>query len=714
VSNQTKLGHLVTILIWVIAATALGTSGVLLGIRTSLPGPSSQEEVRKNLGESLAAGSGMILTDTLLVTLQHPRVVIDDEEFRAAREDLFDLLKKATSAHSNSPLFKVVQTPGHTWLPSDRLVSPDQKSVLFLAETAVPRSIASGAMGDLPDLLTDWSSHHPSFQLHYLSNGTADNEMFQLIDSDLDNSLIVTLPLTLLVLLWSFGSVIAALVPLCVALVSLAASLGVTAILSTIFGPVSATAAQLVVLLVLAVGIDYSLFFVSRMREEISRGVEPHQAALATRSAIVPAVAWSGVTVALSLVGLLLMQDAVLTSMALVSLASVGVTVAGTLVAVPSIIALLANRFGRTTKRQTQSTDSRRTLLTASLSRPWLVFVLTVSGLLSLSLLCFSMRLGSTVQPETLPTVMQSARAYEVLERSFPALAGPDFAIVLAGKDLRNLEDEGLLQPFFDQMNASATVTGPLAVDTSVDGTMMRYHFRAVGSSNDVANKDLVRRINDELFPRLLAPLGVSGWLSGTLPFSVTEAAGYRRNFPRVFAGVLVLSLLFLLLAFRSLVIPLKAILLNILSTTASFGVLVLIFQYLPTPWQYGEIESFVPALLFSILFGLSMDYHVFLVARMTEERDKGLAPEEAIRNGVTATARTVTSAALIMISVFCAIASLRLPIMKQLGTGLAIAVLLDATVVRTMLLPASMLLLGEWNWHLPRWLDWLPRLRVH
>jgi uncharacterized membrane protein YdfJ with MMPL/SSD domain len=154
--------------------------------------------------------------------------------------------------------------------------------------------------------------------------------------------------------------------------------------------------------------------------------------------------------------------------------------------------------------------------------------------------------------------------------------------------------------------------------------------------------------------------------------------------------------------------------LLNVLSTTASFGVLVLIFQYLPTPWRYGEIESFVPALLFAVLFGLSMDYHVFLVSRMTEEREKGHTPEEAIRRGITATARTVTSAALIMISVFCTIASLRLPIMKQLGTGLAIAVLLDATVVRTMLLPASMLLLGEWNWYLPRWLRWLPRLRIH
>ncbi len=731
--RRAKLRHLLKILTWFLIATAFAIIGTFLGIRTSLPGPSSQDEVVRNAGESLASHSGIALTDTLLVILENPALDIDSDAFMAARESLFELLRSVPTAqealqdcvvyHRDSApdscvdggrLFKTVQTPSHTWLPTDRLISFDRKSVLFLAETRVSRSLASKAMKDLPEALAEWNSRYPFFRLHYLSNGTADNEIFSLINTDLDNSLIVTLPLTLLVLLWSFGSVIAAMIPLGVALVSLAASLGMTAIMSAVLGPVSATAAQLVVLLVLAVGIDYSLFFVSRMREEIHKGVEPNQAALNTRIAVAPVVAWSGVTVALSLVGLLLMKDTVLTSMALVSLTSVGITVVGTLFAVPSIISLLAMRFKSKESKRPLAHESRRVFLMASLGRPLTVFVLTSVVLLALSSLCFSLRLGSTVQPDTLPQVMQSAKAYEVLERSFPALAGPDFAVVLAGKNLRNLEDEGALQAFFNQINASATVTGPLAIDTSTDGTIMRYHFRAVGSSNDDTNQDLVLKIQDELFPQILHQLGISGWLSGTLPFAVREVAGYRKYFPRVCGGILVLSFCFLLVAFRSLVIPFKALLLNVLSTTASFGVLVLIFQYLPTPWRYGEIEGFVPALLFSILFGLSMDYHVFLVSRMTEERKKGLSPEEAIREGVAATARTVTSAALIMISVFCAIASLSLPIMKQLGTGLAIAVLLDATIVRTMLLPASMLLLGDLNWYLPRWLRWLPRSRIH
>lgn len=712
--STSSFRHRTTIFIWLAVSAFLAIGGAVTGIRTVLPGPSSQAELLANDGEHRAIDRGMILRDTLLLIVEHATIDIDAEHFVAAREDLFSLLRSTSAYGSGESLFKSIQTPGHTWLPTDRLISPDRRSVLFLAETATSRARASEAMKLLPRSLSEWQVRHPSFRVHYLSHGTTDNEIFQLINEDLDSSLVLTLPLTLLVLIWSFGSITAAMIPLVVALVSLAASLGFTAIISAVWAPVSATAAQLVVLLVLAIGVDYSLFFVSRMREEISNGVEPNRAARNARTAISPAVAWSGVTVALSLVGLILMRDAVLTSMAFVSLVSVGITVAGTLAAVPAILALVAARFGVDSRKSAIAGWLPRVLLELSLRRPWIVLAGIVLVLASVSSLCFRMHLGSTVQPETLPKSMQSAQAYDALARSFPSLAGPEFTLVLESQGLRELEDEGRLQPFLEAITSSASVTGPLAIDSSSDGSMMRYHFRAVGSSNDPENIALIHRMENELIPELLSPLKVSAWLSGTLPFSVKEVLRYKENFPQVLGGVLILSFCFLLLAFRSIVIPCKAVLLNVLSTTTSFGMLVLIFQYLPTPWWYGQIESFVPALLFSILFGLSMDYHVFLVARMTEERSSGLEPEEAIRRGIMATARTVTSAALIMISVFCIIASLRLPMMKQLGAGLAIAVMIDATVVRTMLLPASMLLLGKWNWHLPNCLRWLPSLRIH
>ena len=211
-----------------------------------------------------------------------------------------------------------------------------------------------------------------------------------------------------------------------------------------------------------------------------------------------------------------------------------------------------------------------------------------------------------------------------------------------------------------------------------------------------------------------MSPLGVSAYFSGLLPFVIEETARYQSNTPKVILVVLALSAIFLLVAFRSIAVPVKALILNLLSTGASFGVLVSLFQFglVPT-WKYGVIEGFVPALLFSILFGLSMDYHVFLISRIQENVRLGDSTAVAVTRGINSTYRTITSAALIMAGVFGIIATLELSIMKQLGVGLAIAVILDATVVRSLLLPASMVLLGRLNWYFPKCLEWVPKLKI-
>ena len=285
--------------------------------------------------------------------------------------------------------------------------------------------------------------------------------------------------------------------------------------------------------------------------------------------------------------------------------------------------------------------------------------------------------------------------------------------MILWGDELESLEGSGQLQPFFDEVLALPTVRGPFRTDTASDGTVMRFHFRTIGSTNDQANIGVVHQIR-RLASQHLTPLKVSASLGGTLPFAVDEEEHYSKYAPRVFAVVLALSFVFLLIAFRSIAIPLKAVLLNLLSTTASFGILVLLFQSDYAVWKFGVIESFVPPLLFAILFGLSMDYHVFLLSRIREQKLLGVDSAESIRVGIGATARTITSAALIMVAVFLIIATLQLPVMKQLGMGLAIAIFIDATLVRTLLLPASMILLGDWNWYLPKCLSWLPQIRLH
>ena len=544
--------------------------------------------------------------------------------------------------------------------------------------------------------------------------------MFALINRDLDRSLIYTLPLSLLVLIWSFGSVVAAAVPILVALVCLGAALGLTAIISTIFTPVSATSSQLVVLLVLAIGVDYSLFIISRLREEVDRGLSYREAVSIARRRAGSAVLFSGLTVALSLSGLVLMHDTILTSMASVSIIAVVFTVLTCVAVLPSLLLLLGPRLeiGRIRSRRlpVPGSDTKlNSFLRISIEHPVLVLAAGTSILLLLSSFCFDLRLGSTVQPGNLPQSMQSSQAYSAIRRAFPEATGSDFSIILSGADLAERENDGTVQGFFDRLAELPYLRGPLGSDRSDDGTAARYHFLVDRGMNDPRARALVKQIRGEFIPQAFGSTAVSAILGGTLPYAVDDEVRYGERAPEVYGVVLALSMVFLLVAFRSIVVPIKAIVLNLISTGASFGVLVLVFQsaWGPEPLRYGVIESFVPPLLFSILFGLSMDYHVFLLSRVREEMINGRAAADAVARAISTTSRTITSAAMIMVVVFSIIATLELSVMKQLGIGLAFAVLIDATIVRSMLLPASLILLGKWNWYFPGWMKSIPELQV-
>ncbi|MCB0321621.1 MAG: MMPL family transporter, partial [Bdellovibrionales bacterium] len=443
--------------------------------------------------------------------------------------------------------------------------------------------------------------------------------------------------------------------------------------------------AQLVVLLVLAIGIDYSLFLISRIREEERGGKDYRSAVVVARSTTGVAILWSGLIVALSLCGLFLMGDTVLASMALVSIISVLVTVLGSVYVLPSILLLLGRRleFGRL---PILGSRKERPLLKSWWLRLSLEFpmrtVLALSVLFAaLTYFALQLQLGSTVEPTLLPRTMQSYHAFQHLEREFPDFAGIDFSVIVWGDRVDEHEDEGEFDEFYDVLNSYDSVRGPIYTEYSEDGSLLRMHFVALGWGNNPVNLNLIHDLRGEVFPKYFEPLGLSASVSGTLPFVVDDIDRYTQRTPTVFSVVLLLSLTFLLVAFRSIVVPIKAIVLNILSTLAAFGVLVLAFQKSGVPgWSFEVIESFVPPLLFSILFGLSMDYHVFLMSRVNEEFLRGKDTKAAVRSGIESTFRTITGAALIMVSVFVIIATLELPIMKELGFGLAVAVLLDAT----------------------------------
>lgn len=699
--------------LWLAVSVLLAVAGLSLGMKTVIPGPASKAALLSNPGERFATAAGIPRRDTLFLVLGPAGNTPPHTVLESARDELVGLLKTATGP-SRERLFERVETVHHTQLEDDLYLSSDGSRTLIVAETAAPIERSSEELSALVPIVEDFRARRPGVLLSYVSQGTTDAELFALIHRDLDRSLIITLPITFAILLFAFGSVGASLLPLVVALVSLAGSLGAAAVLSHLFGAVNATASQLVVLLVLALGVDYSLFLVSRAREEKAAGRSHLEAIEIARRTTGLSIFWSGLTVALSLFGLFLMNDSILRSMALVSIVAVLYTLAGTLRALPSLL-LLCERAIRPTERATGTHPFLRQLLKRSCQRPVLTLVISGALMLMLSTFCLRLRLGSTIEPGLLPRSLESARAYDILKESFPAVSGTDFSILLHGGDLTAPSNDEAVEELIEELQTShPTVRGPIRVERGEANDTARYSFVALGSPNSPESREIVTSLRERLFVRHLGKASISGWLGGTLPVVVDDSKLYSVRTPIVFGAVLLLSMILLLLAFRSIVVPVKAIALNCLSAGASFGTLVIVFQLFDTaPWHYSVVESFVPALLFSVLFGLSMDYHLLLLSRTREAMQDGLSTREAIIQGIESCSGAITSAALIMVSVFSVLACLELPVMKELGVGLAVAVLLDATIIRSLLLPSSMVLLGRWNWYLPKFLEWLPRVRV-
>jgi RND superfamily putative drug exporter len=314
--------------------------------------------------------------------------------------------------------------------------------------------------------------------------------------------------------------------------------------------------------------------------------------------------------------------------------------------------------------------------------------------------------------PRELPIV----QTYKAVIKAFPGAPTPAEVVVQAS-NVRSPAVQTAIQSLEQTAIATGQMFRPIQVRTSPDKTVADIQIPLAGNGDNSASLAALGTLRDLVLPRTLGKVdgvsyAVAGETAGTHDFNEQM----KSRMPWVILFVLTLAFMLLLATFRSIVIPITAIVLNLLSVGAAYGILVLIFQH---TWAEGilqftsnrSITSWLPMFLFVVLFGLSMDYHVFILSRIKELRDGGLATEEAVSRGIRRTAGTVTSAAIIMVAVFAIFGTLQLIMMKQLGVGLGIAVLIDATVIRGVLLPATMKLLGEWNWYMPRWLDWVPSL---
>ncbi len=533
----------------------------------------------------------------------------------------------------------------------------------------------------------------------------------------------VSFPLTLVILLVAFGAFVAAGIPLLLGATAVIGSIGLLGPLSQL-SALSPDVASIVGLIGLAVGVDYAMFYLRREMEERDKGRSVEAAIDIAAATSGRAVMISGLTVMTAMGGLFVAGNPIFVSFAVGTILVVGVAMIGSMTVLPAMLSFLGEK-GWTEKGRVPWVAKRRhatggeskvwgTIINVVLKRPLVSALLSGGLLVALTIPALGLQFkdpGLEGAAHGLP-ILQS---YDRIQAAFPGGAVPAVTVIKA-KDVTTPEVQAAITQLHDRAIASGQLSEPSNVEISPDRTVATVSLAVKGGGTDAASNRSLAVLRDEVVPATVgklahAEVAVTGLTAGSKDFLDVMTS----RLPIVFGFVLSLTFLLMLVTFRSLVVPIKAIVLNMLSVGAAYGVLVLVFQdgrgeKLLGFESVGGITPFVPLFLFVILFGLSMDYHVFILSRIREAVDRGMSTDNAVAHGIKSTAGVVTSAAAVMVAVFGSFALSTDQSVKQIGLGLAVAVLIDATIVRAVLLPATMKLLGKRNWYLPQRLSWLPR----
>ena len=663
-----------------------------------------------------------------------------DPVFQAQVHELVADLEaaRATVGGIDEPTFDELTDPFIAG-PESGLISPDGSTVQVVGNVPGERPEVEQRLVPVPALVDAARQRMAGATIHVVSATFINDDVETTINEELDGSLRLTIPATFLILLLAFGAIAASLVPLVLAGTSLAAAIGLLGLYSQTVSAVSPNAVQLVVLMGLAVAVDYSLFMITRFRTERLRGVRVDDAIETSSSTAGRAVFFSGIAVIISLGGLVTLGISLFTSMAVGTMGVVLVSVIGSLTFLPATLAILGDRVNwgrpitwlpRLFRRRAalEAIDRRASrppgsglwamAVNAVMRRPVLMTVLSAALLLAVASPVTRLRTGVT-DITGLPSTIDGIAGIKLINEKFPLGQNLSLDVVITQP-----EREDVQAAIGELKRRIATLPGMQGEPREIpsgDGESVLISFPMTGGRNDAVNRQTVGDVRGDVRPEVFGDLqaeGVEVYVSGGAARVVDITGIYSDAAPRIVAFVLGLSFLLMLVAFRSVVIPIKAILLNLLSTAAAFGVMVLVFH---EGWlndqlgivSSGVIESWVPIFVFTILFGLSMDYHLFILTRIKEARDRGLDSRAAVARGISVTSGTITSAASIMVVVFAVFVTFKFVFIQQLGLGLAVAVFIDATLIRSVLLPATMTLLGDWNWWLPRWLGWLPRVTI-
>ncbi|MDP6402293.1 MAG: MMPL family transporter [SAR202 cluster bacterium] len=607
------------------------------------------------------------------------------------------------------------------------MVSDDRRTIIIPLTMAGDFDDATNNIGQVVDVV-DEADARGDFEVLITGQAAVGKDFQEVGQEGMEKGETVGVPVALIILVLLFGAVIAAFIPLVLALVSIFVALGAAALVGQFFA-LSFFVTNIIFMIGLAVGIDYSLFIVARYREERAKGHEKLEAIVRTGRTANRAVFFSGVTVVIALIGMLLVPFNVFVGLGIGAILVVICSMLAALTLLPAVLSLLGDRINKLSipfvgdvqaRFDEQRSGGFWDRVSHGVMRQPIISLLLGGGLLiaaAVPLLNLSTGFaGVSTMPDTVP----SKRGFDILDAKFTAGDVTPAQIVIDGDIDSPAVREGIdnLTALLESDPEQAFGT-PLPEEVSAQRDLLLLSVPVAGDSAEDVAQDAITRLRSEYIPAAFgtAP-GTQVYVTGETAFNLDFFTQATSAAWIVFPFVLGVSFLLLMVVFRSIVVPLKAILLNLLSVGATYGILVLTFQ---NGWgeklgllkQFDIIEAWIPLFLFSILFGLSMDYHVFLLSRIRERFDQTQDNTASVAFGIRSTVRLITGAALIMVSVFWAFSAGDIIGLQQMGFGLGIAILLDATIVRMVLVPSSMRLLGKWNWYLPSGLNWLPDFRV-
>jgi putative drug exporter of the RND superfamily len=579
--------------------------------------------------------------------------------------------------------------------PVDRpIVSADGTATLVAFTLPGDPETAADRVRPALDAVAAVQRQHPD--LYVAEGGPASSDLLfgHVLEDSLNQLALLSIPVTLGILLVAFGAVVAALVPVALSITAIVAAAGLLAVASRLTPTVDATM-HVMVAIGLAVGVDYCLFYIRRERDERRAGAGPDRALVIAAQTSGRSVWISGLTVLVAMAGMFITRDTTFVSFGVAAILVVATAVLGSLTVLPAVLSLLGDRVdaGRIPGLYRRRSGGRfwPAVLRMVLARPLVSTLVAVAALALLAAPVLDLRTKGEGIDDLSPS-QPVARAGLAIRDAFPALLAPNDVVVRA-------PDVRALRPALDRLEPVGDI-----------------RINPAGTVAVVPSAIPVETLRADVLPAAFGGPGVVALVTGDRAQDIDYNAQLSRSAPWVFAFVLGLAFLLLLVSFRSVAIAITGVLLNLLSVAAAYGMLVFVFQYghfteLLDFRPAGGLTNWLPLFLFVILFGLSMDYHVFVLSRIREGHDRGLPTRQAVARGIGGTAGVITSAAVVMVAVFALFATLPIVSLKQVGIGLAAAVLLDATIIRAVLLPAVMALLGEANWWLPRWLRWLPRV---